>query len=193
MEKDVKPFKQKGMTCAIACMLMVLEFYKIIPKANWLYEKKYFNSYKSRYMDGTPFSALAWHFSKNGLDTEIIHSEEELFNNSAQMLSVEIFEKSMKEYIDFLECAKEKGTKVSNGIDITTKLIKRKLDEDKLVILAGMVNNLLHAILICGYDDSEFIVCDPLYKQKQRKSYDEINEFMNTPLGKWCLVVRNKK
>lgn len=59
MKKNIKIYKQKGNTCAIACMLMVLEYYKIISKSNWLYEKKYYNFYKSKYVDGTPFSALA--------------------------------------------------------------------------------------------------------------------------------------
>ena len=44
MIKNINPYKQHGMTCAIACMLMVLEYYKIIPKANYLYEQKYFKS-----------------------------------------------------------------------------------------------------------------------------------------------------
>lgn len=39
MELDVKPYRQRKMTCAISCMLMVLEYYKVIPKADWLYEK----------------------------------------------------------------------------------------------------------------------------------------------------------
>lgn len=39
MDREIKPYKQKGMTCSIACMLMALEYYKIIPKADWLYEK----------------------------------------------------------------------------------------------------------------------------------------------------------
>ena len=30
MDKNVKPYKQKGDTCAIVCMLMVLEYYKKI-------------------------------------------------------------------------------------------------------------------------------------------------------------------
>lgn len=77
--KNIIPYKQTGNTCAIACMLMVLEYYNIIPKANYLYEKKYYKSYHSKYTIGTPFSALAWHFSKNDLYTELIHSEQNFF------------------------------------------------------------------------------------------------------------------
>ena len=59
MDKDVRPYKQRGDTCAIACMMMVLEYYKVIPKANWYDERRLYRLYGSKYMDGTPFSALA--------------------------------------------------------------------------------------------------------------------------------------
>ena len=81
MKKDIKPYRQNGNTCAIVCMLMVLEYYGLIPKINKYYENKYYRIYKSRYMEGTPLSALAWHFAKNGLNTEIVHSYKEIFNN----------------------------------------------------------------------------------------------------------------
>lgn len=136
MEKDVRPYKQNGMTCAIACMLMVLAYYKIIPKANYLYEQKYYRIYRSKYMDGTPFSALAWHLSKNKLKVEIFHSEKELFKNNGNF-SNEIFDNLISEYNSFLDYSKEKGTKVNNGIDINCDLLKQKIEEDNLIILAG--------------------------------------------------------
>lgn len=77
MKKDVKPYKQRGNTCAIVCMMMVLEYYDIIEKANW-------------------------------------------------------------------------------------------------------------------YDENKFIVCDPLYKMKQMRTFEEIDNFMNTSIGKWFISVNNK-
>ncbi len=74
MEKKIKPYKQRGDTCTIACMLMVLEYYHIIPKANGIYERKYNRAYHSHYLTGTPLSAIAWHFSKNDLEVQLIHS-----------------------------------------------------------------------------------------------------------------------
>lgn len=192
MEKDVRPYKQRGMTCAIACMIMVLEYYKIIPKADWVYERKYYKAYHSHHIDGTPFSALAWHFAKNNLDTEIIHSEENIFNNSANVLSEKDFKDAMNEYSGYLGGAINKGAKVSNGCDITCDSIKEKIEDGKMVILAGQTNEYLHAILVCGYSDNKFIVCDPLYKQKKRLTHEEITNYMNTPLGKWCVVVGEK-
>lgn len=191
--KEIKPYKQRGMTCAISCMLMVLEYYKIIPEANWIYEKKYYKSYHSKYMEGTPFSAIAWHFVKNNLNVEIIHSEKNMFNNLSHFLPDDSFNDAMREYSNYLEDAIKRGAKVINGCDITCDSIKKKLNEDKLVILAGQTYGSLHAILICGYNEDKFIVCDPLYKQKQEKTDEEISEFMDTPLGKWYIAVSNKE
>ena len=193
MEKDIKPYRQRGDTCAIACMLMVLEYYKLIPEAHRHYESKYYRIYGSRYMDGTPFSALAWHFAKNGLDTEIYHSEETIFSNEKHLLDDNVFADLMEEYKEFLNRAKDMGCKVKNGIEVNSELIKKRLEEDKLVILAGQLGSILHAILICGYDKDDFIVCDPLYKEKQKWSKEDIESFMKTDIGNWCIAVTSLK
>lgn len=191
MDKDINFYKQNGNTCAIACMLMILEYYKIIPKANYLYEKKYYKSYHSKYTEGTPFSALAWHFAKNGLCTEIIHSEEEFFTNKNNVFEKETYENLLKEYIEFLNYASKLDAVIKNGVEINNDFLKKQLEDDKLIILAGQVNNILHAILLCGYTNDAFIVCDPLYKQKRNITFKEIDNFMNTSIGKWCVTVKN--
>ena len=38
MNKKVRPYKQRGDTCAIVCMMMVLEYYKIMEKSGGTYE-----------------------------------------------------------------------------------------------------------------------------------------------------------
>lgn len=106
-EKDVRPYKQKGMTCAISCMLMVLEYYKVIDKANKLYERKYYHDYHSKYMEGTPFSAVVSHLAKKGLKVELCHSKKELFTNDKKILSDYVFKESLKEYINYLDLAKK--------------------------------------------------------------------------------------
>ena len=69
MIKDIKPYKQNKMTCAIACMLMILEYNRKIEEANISDEFTLYDMYHSQYMEGTPFSALALHLGKNGLKT----------------------------------------------------------------------------------------------------------------------------
>ena len=192
MDKDIKPYKQKGETCTIACLMMILEYYHIMDKANWHDERRLFKVYGSKYMAGTPFSALAFHLSKNGLDTTIYHSDELLFNNDKKMLSETDFKLAMDEYKVYLDRAISKGTKVINGVNINAKLLKRELMDGKIIILAGEIAGGYHAILISGYEDDKFIVCDPLFKTKQFRTAEELNSFMNTSIGKWCIATSDK-
>ncbi len=195
MDKDIKPYKQRGDTCAIACLMMVLEYYKIMDKANWYDERRLYKIYGSKYMAGTPFSALAFHLSKNGLDIAIYHSDKNLFNNDKNVLSENDFNLAMDEYKTYLDRAILKGTSVVNGINIDAKLLKENLKDGKVIILAGEVLDSYHAILISGYNDDKFIVCDPLYKKKQLKTANELNKFMDTSIGKWFIAIgdKNKK
>ena len=193
MDKSVRPYKQRGDTCAIACMLMTLEYYKIIEKANWYDERKFYRIYGSKYIPGTPFSALAYHFSKNGLDTTIYHSEENLFKNDKKVFEENVFNLVMDEYKEFLERARLKGTKVINGIDINANLLKQKVMDGNIVIVAIELQGRYHAIVISGYEDNYFIVCDPLYKNKQQRPVEELEKLMNTSIGKWFITVDDKR
>ncbi|MBR3162190.1 MAG: C39 family peptidase [Bacilli bacterium] len=192
MDKNVRPYKQRGDTCAIVCMMMALEYFDIMKKANWYDERRYYRIYGSKYMSGTPFSALAFHFSKNGLDTTLYHEDLTLFNNNKGALSKEDFQFAMSEYKEILNRAKLTGTNVINGIKINSQLIRKELEQGKLVIVAGEIPGAYHAILISGYDENKFIVCDPLFKTKQLKTQEELDKFMNTSIGKWFISVDNK-
>lgn len=192
MEKEIRPYKQRGDTCMIACMLMVLEYYHIIPKINGIYERKYNRVYHSHYLTGTPLSAIAWHFSKNDLEVQLIHSESNYFTNHNNFLSDKLFELTLEEYKEYVKDANRVGAVISKGVDITIDLLKEKLNDHYFILLAGQVHSFLHTILICEYENNFFAVCDPLYREIQSKSDKEINEFMHTSIGKWCLLVREK-
>lgn len=192
MDKDVRIYKQRGDTCAIACMMMALEYFGVMEKANWYDEKRYYRIYGSKYMSGTPFSALAFHFAKNGLDTSLYHEELNLFNNNKGALSKKIFQFAMSEYAEMLDRAKMTGVNIINGIKINSQLIRKKLENGNIVIVAGEIPGAYHAILISGYSDDKFIVCDPLFKTKQIKTQKELDAFMNTSIGKWFISVNNK-
>lgn len=181
MKDDVRPYKQKGDTCAIACMMMALEYFKIISKANWYDERRLYRIYSSKYMSGTPFSALAFYMAKKGLKIKIFHEYEELFVNDKKVINQ-----------DDLKYAKDNGAIVINGMDINIDTLKQELKANNLVILAGEINNTFHAILLIDYDDNSFIVCDPLYKAKQNRTFSEIENFLNTSIGKWFISVGRK-
>ena len=79
-----------------------------------------------------------------------------------------------------------------NGININTNMLKEKLQEGNLIILAGEISGGYHAILITGYEENSFIVCDPLYKDKQTRTFSEIDDYMSTSIGKWFITVNAK-
>lgn len=192
MDKNVRPYKQRGDTCAIACMLMVLEYYKIIEKANWYDERTLYRKYGSKYMSGTPFSALAFYMSKKGLNVTIHHENIELFKKNQDVINELDFELAIDEYKLYLQFAEKKGAKILIGINIYVNLLKEKLEQGNLIILAGELTGGYHAVLLTGYNENNFIVCDPLYKNKQTRTFEEIEKYMDTSIGKWFIAVNDK-
>ena len=188
---EIIPYKQHGSTCVICCMLMLLEYYEIIPKAIKYNESKLFKKLKSKYMEGTPFSAACWYLSKENLYCELVHSEEHIFKNDGY-LNEESFNELMEEYNLWCKYCEEKGAKISNGIDIDISFLTGKISEDYKIILAGKVDDYLHAIVLEKYCDNKFVVCDPLMKDKTILSEEDVMNFMNTPLGKWCICVKER-
>lgn len=163
IDNNIKPYKQKGNTCAIARLLMILKHYKIIEKISWQEERRLYRVYHCNYMEGVPFSAIAFHLSKKGLNVTLCHSEKGMFKNEG-VLKSESFENAMDEYKAYLKNAELKGTKVINGAEINAELLKELLISGNIIMLAGHVGEAFHAILLSGYNDNQFIVCDPLQK-----------------------------
>ncbi len=188
MEKNIHPYKQKGMTCAISCMLMVLEYYGKL-KANALFEKDLYRKYRSKIIEGTPLSAVAFHFAKVGFNVDIVHSEKKYFSNEKKLLDPDIFEKSMIEYTNYIEWGMAKGVKSYTDYEITADEIRKRLKKDELIILSGQLKNVLHAVLVCGYENEKFIVCDPLCSKKTIMSQDELIKFSKTDIGQWFVSV----
>ena len=122
---------------------------------------------------------------------KLFHEDLTLFNNTQKALSNESFELAMAEYKIMLERAVLKGTKVINGNKIDANLLRKELEKGNLVILAGEISGFYHAILISGYNEESFIVCDPLHKTKQIKTAEDLEKFMNTSIGKWFISVSN--
>ena len=172
-------------------MLMVLSYYNVIDKINWYDERRLYRIYKSKYIDGVPFSAILYHLSKNNLDVSIYHSENSLFKNS-NVFNDETFELLLNEYNVFLDNAIKYGAKVYKGVNVNIKLLKEKLSNNNLIILAGKIDNIYHSILLSEYVDNGFIVHDPLNKDKKLMSYNEIDKYMSTNIGKWFFVVNDK-
>lgn len=184
--KNIKPYKQKGDTCAIVCMLKTLEYFKKIDEVNWHLERKYYRIYHSKYMKGTPLSAVAYHLAKQKLNVTMYHSDVSLFSNN-NTFEQELFDKLMNEYNEFISLAEERGALVKRGCNINIGLIKQLIHLNKIIILSGEIDKCLHTILVVDYDDNVFQVIDSLYKEVQYKSDIELEKFMNTSIGKWFI------
>ena len=190
MEKDIHGIKQsEPTTCAIASMLMVFKYFNVIRNSSKKVEKKYYELYKSNYMDGCYFSSLAWLFERNGLSTNLFHSEEKFFKNDGY-LDDYIFEHSLKEYIYYVEKAKYCGSKISNNQLINFEFLIERLNKGELILLAVMCDSYLHTILISGYDDNKIVFFDPLTGKKSFIEKEKLEEIIETPIGKWMLSVK---
>ncbi len=95
----------------------------------------------------------------------------------------------MAEYKNYIEWGKSKGVKVLNGQKITANEIRRRLENDELIILSGQINKVLHAILVCGYNNDKFVVCDPLNNHKTLLTEKELIDFSKTDIGQWFLSI----
>ena len=175
------------------CLLMILDYYKVIPKINWYDERQYYKRLKSLYIEGTPLSAVAMVLAQSNLETILLHSDKDYFSNKNHYLDDYTYNNSMKEYKMFVDSAKKSGATIKNEALINSDKIKEFLDEDYLITLSGTSGISLHAVLVVGYDKETFCICNPLFKEKQHISKKELNEYMETPIGKWCILVKEKQ
>lgn len=191
MEKDVKPYRQHGPTCAVCSLLMTLDFYKKINNPNRLMERELYKKYKSTYMDGSHYSGIANQLARQGLNVMLLHSEKNFFKNENNFIP-DSYDELLDEYKQYLRNINKEKLDVKCGVNINEKLLREALQNNNLILLAGTQGEFLHSIVICGYENNRFIICDPQSKEREKVTEQEIKKFMDTPIGKWCIVVNNK-
>ena len=143
-------------------------------------------------MIGTPFSTIAEYLSKKDFDIEVIHSDKNLFHNDNSYLDNGTFIIGMNEYKQHLDKAIKNGVELTTDCEISADLIREKLKNNNMVMLAGHCGYYLHAELVCGYDNDNFIVFDPLKGCKKKMSEEELIRYSKTPIGEWCLSIKRK-
>ncbi len=191
MEKDVKTYKQHGPTCAVCSLLMVLNYYDKISTPNKLMERELYRKYKSTYMDGSHYSGIANLLSRQGLSTKLLHSEKDFFKNENNFIP-DSYDELLNEYKQFLRNTNENKLGVKCGVNIDENLLKEALQNNNLILLAGTHGGFLHSIVVNGYENDKFIICDPQSKEREKVTDNEIKRFMDTPIGKWCILVNNQ-
>lgn len=192
MCKNVNTYRQTDDTCAIVCMMSILEYYDKIKDMNRKQEIDFYKQLKSEVLIGTPFSSIAEYLVNNDFDIEIIHSDNNLFHNN-NYLTEEVFNLGLNEYKLYLDKAINNGAKLTTGCELAPDLIRHKLKENKFVMLAGNHGIYLHSILVCGYENESFIVFDPSTGQKEFKTPNEIFKYLRTPIGEWGLAINHKE
>ena len=179
MCKDIKLYRQHGPTCAIASSMMLMNYYGVMDNCNRLIERELYRKYKSKLIDGAHFSGIAHYLQKNGIDVKLLHSESVYFSNN-------------KEYIPDMEFIENSNVETFCNVNINPDSIHKALENGKVIMLAGNTGKELHSILVCGYNNNQFFICDPLMKEKKLITCEELEKYMDTPIGKWCIVSEKK-
>ncbi|MBQ3504754.1 MAG: peptidase C39 family protein [Oscillospiraceae bacterium] len=199
MRKKIRFFKQHTMeTCGAACMLMILDLYRKTEYPTPKQELKLYSLYRSRAFKGMNGAAIANCLSKNGLDIALLHSSHRMMDNRDGYYSEELYEALLEEYrADAGKCAGR--VQLTTGAVITCGTLRQALDAGGQIILQcivpgnadGIHDHTLHWVVVYGYERNEFLVCDPL-SSKIRITAEALESYMDTPIGRICIVVGEK-
>lgn len=196
MRKKIRFYKQHSMeTCGPACMLMLLDLYGKIEYPTPKQEMKLYSLYRSKVFKGVNGAAIANCLSRNGLNVHLAHSCAELMENRSGYFTDELYTALLAEYR--AEVAKCEGKiDISTGVGITCDTLRQELDAGRQIILEtiipgdadGIHDHVLHWVVVYGYEDDLFYVCDPL-SSKIKLTTKELEQYMDTPIGKIYIAV----
>ena len=196
MRKKIRFFKQHTMeTCGAACMLMLLDYYRKVEYPTPKQERKLYSLYRSRVFRGMNGASIANSLSKNGLAVSLIHSSQDLMENRDGYFDRELYEALLAEYReDAAKC--QDRVRLTTGAEITCDDYRRELDAGKLLLVQcivpgnadGIHDHTLHWVVVYGYEEGAFLVCDPL-SSKLRIPQKAMETYMDTPIGRICIVV----
>ena len=200
MRKKIRFYKQHSIeTCGPACMLMLLDLYGKIEYPTPKQEMKLYSLYRSKVFKGVNGAAIANCLSRNGLDVRIVHSSQQLMDNRGDYFPEPLFSELLSEYRSEAEkCCGKVG--VMTGVEITCHTLRQELNAGCQIILEtvipgdedGIHDRVLHWILVYGYEGDLFHVCDPM-SSKIKLTEEELETYMDTPIGKICVLVQNAK
>lgn len=199
MRKKIRFFKQHTMeTCGAACMLMILDLYRKVEYPTPKQEMKLYSLYRSSAFKGVNGAAIANCLSKNNLEITLLQSFQQRMDNRDDYYSEELYEALQREYQAALDKCADRIELIANAA-ITCDLLKQKLDSGRQIILQcivpgnadGIHDHTLHWIVVYGYDGDEFLVCDSL-SSKIRINAEAMEHYMDTPIGRICIVTGEK-
>lgn len=199
MRKKIRYYKQHTMqTCGAACMLMLLDLYRKVEYPTPKQEMKLYSLYRSRAFKGMNGAAMANCLSRNNLEVSLRHSSPVMMENREGYYTEELYNALLKEYqTDAGKCADR--VKISICAQIHCDFLRQELDSGKQIILQcivpgnadGIHDHTLHWVVVYGYEAEEFLVCDPL-SSKIRITAEALEHYMDTPIGRICIVTGEK-
>lgn len=174
---------------------MLLDYYRKVEYPTTRQEIMLYSMYRSRVFRGVTGTAAADCLSGYALDVKLIHSSEELLDNRDGYFQAELYGALLAEYRERMEGCRDRVSVVT-GVDFQCDDLKRELDAGKQIMLEciipgnadGLHDEVLHWILIYGYEGEVFLACDPLSAKIRLKS-EKLENYMDTSIGKICIVV----
>lgn len=191
VKKDVLHYEQTGDTCGACCLMMAEKYFLDTPTLGKQNEDLIHNKSKSQLMEGDVFSLLADEAIKSGLETKLVHSNKEYFSNEQGYIDQSLFERLVEEYLAGIKTGEKKGLISEIGVNINSDLLKKYLDEGCLILLAVMHSNYLHSILLTGHDRNNFMVNNPLKREKTIVDEKTVEKVSKTPVGSWLMAIKN--
>ena len=116
-------------------------------------------------MDGAHYSGIANLLARQGLNVKLLHSEKTFFKNENNFIP-DSYNELLDEYKQYLRNVNGEKLDVKCGVNINEKLLKEALQNNNLILLAGTQGEFLHSIVICGYENNRFIICNPQSKER---------------------------
>lgn len=199
MRKKIRFYKQHTMeTCGSACMLMILDLYRKVEYPTQKQEMKLYSLYRTKAFKGVNGAAIANCLSRNNLEISLIHSSPQMMDNRGGYFSEELYEALFDEYRAEAEKCVDR-IQLTTGTVITCATLKQALDAGRQIILQcivpgnadGIHDHVLHWIVVYGYEENVFLVCDPL-SSKIRLTEEALDNYMDTPIGRICIVIGEK-
>lgn len=200
--RKIRFYKQsEGYTCGPACVLMILDHYRKVPRSTARKENDIYKDYKSEAFMGMPGVSVAQCLADWGFQITLHHAQKEFMLNdrfrecSEPYFEPVLFENMRAEYIQRLE-ESDGLFEVRTDSPISSGWLRDLIAKEHQAILEtivpgnadGIHTHTLHWIVVYGYEDGKFHCINPSCG-KLWVPEEEIDGFLDTPIGKICVEI----
>lgn len=194
-EAETEPQKYRLETCGICCALILLDLYGKTEYPTPKQKHKLYDLYRWETFKGTTGPALAQLLAWNGLHVRLLQSFRDLPENRDGYFSPELYELLKQEWHTRAAACGE-NVQFETCADLSCDTLKQELEKGRQVIVQtlipgnadGIHDHTLHWIVVYGYRDDTFLVCDP----NSTMTYftrEEMAAYIDTPIGRIFLTV----